>query len=217
MWTATDRRIGIRAATGLAVLGLVYIAVGLAGVLMRPAGLPMLAQVDPFLAILELLVFASALLLVVLVAVLGAYAAEERRTNARVALALTTAFATITSASHFLSLTVGRQAAGGELAVQLSHQWLSLNLALDLLAWDLLLGFALIAAAPIFGGRGLAAATRRTAVVAGALCLAGSIGPLSGRMELQLVAVAGYAFMLPAWSILVALLFVRTPASAPAV
>ena len=212
MWTETERRIGIRSATALAVLGIVYLGVGAVGVLMRPPGLPMLAQVDPYLAMLEALIVASALVLVVTMAALRAYAAAERRLQARIAFAFATAFAALTSTSHFLSLTVGRQAADGALARQLAHEWPSLNLALDLLAWDLLLGLALVAAAPAFHGDGLAAAVRRTGHAAGGLCLAGTAGPLTGHMELQLAAVAGYAFLLPAWCAMTALLFARSPA-----
>ncbi len=46
--SATDRKIGMWSATSVAVLGGIYVCVGGVGVLMRPAGLGPLVQVDPF-------------------------------------------------------------------------------------------------------------------------------------------------------------------------
>ena len=212
MWTEADRRLGVRAAAAVAGLGLVDVAVGIAGVAMRPAGLPMLAQVDPFLAILEALIMLCAIALVVLAASLCSYAGPRRDASARAAFGFIVAFALATCAAHFLSLSVGRQRAHPELAHQLSFAWPSVSLALDLLAWDLLLGIALLLMAPIFRGAGLAHRVRWTAFAAGTLCLAGTAAPLSGRMEFQFAAIAGYAFVLPVLCVMIAVLLVRTPA-----
>lgn len=214
MWNEADRRLGVRAAAAVAGLGLAYVAVGIAGVAMRPPGLPMLAQVDPFLAILEALIALSAIALVLLAASLCSYAGPRRDANARAAFGFILTFALATCAAHFLSLSVGRQLAGAhpELARQLSFAWPSVNLALDLLAWDLLLGIALLLLAPIFRGAGLAHRVRWTAYAAGALCVIGTAAPLSGRMEFQFAAIAGYAFVLPVLCGMIAVLLVRTPA-----
>jgi hypothetical protein len=216
MWTEIDRRIGVLSAAAVGVIGLFYVATGLVGVAMRPAGSALLAQVDPWLAILEILIIFSAIALVVMMAAVYAYASPTAKLQARVAFAFTLAFALLTCATHFANLTVGRQLAGEEpeLAHQLSFGWPTVNLALDLLAWDLLLGIALLFAAPVFRSGRRSDAVRRTAYAAGALCLVGLIGPLSGRMEFQLAAIAGYAFVMPVLCVMIARLFARTPAAA---
>ena len=216
MWTEAERRIGVRAAGAVGLLGLIYVGVGLLGVVMRPAGLPMLAQVDPWLAILEILIILSAIALVVMMAAVYAYASPAAKLQARVAFAFTLAFALLTCATHFANLTVGRQLAGErpELAEQLSFGWPTVNLALDLLAWDLLLGIALLFAAPAFRGGRRGDAVRRTAYAAGTLCLIGTLGPLTGRMDFQFAAITGYAFVMPVLCVMIALLFARAPAAA---
>ena len=216
MWSEADQRTGVWAAGALGVIGLVYVATGALGVAMRPAGLPLLAQVDPYLAVLEVLIVLSAIALLVMMAALRAYAGPRAALNARLAFAFTLAFAVMTLATHFVSLTVGRQLAASHpaLVAQLSFGWPTVNLALDLLAWDLVLGLALLFAAPVFRGSGLSALVRRTAWLAGTLCLIGLAGPLSGRMDFQLAAIAGYAFVLPVLCVMIAFRFARTPAGA---
>ena len=216
MWTEADRRMGIRSAAAAGLIGLLYVGTGLVGVAMRPAGLPMLAQVDPYLAVLEGLIILSAIALVVMMAAVQAYASPPSKLQARVAMAFTIAFALLTCATHFASLTVGRQLAGErpELVEQLSFAWPTVNLALDLLAWDLLLGLALLFVAPVFSGAGLGTWVRRTAYAAGLLCLIGLTGPLTGRMDFQFAAIAGYAFVLPMLCVMIAILFARAPAGA---
>lgn len=216
MWTEADRRLGVRSASAVAVLGLVYVAVGASGVAMRPAGLPLLAQVDPFLAVMEGLIILSAIALVVLAAAICSHASRRRATHARAGFGFMLGFACMTSATHFVSLSIGRQLAGSEpgLVRQLSFAWPTVNLSLDLLAWDLLLGLALLLVAPVFEGGGLAAWVRRLARLAGTLCLLGTAAPLTGRLAFQFAAIVGYAFLLPALCVLIAMLFGRTSVEA---
>ena len=54
-WTEADRCVGLWSATGAAAIGVVFVVVGLAGVVARPPGPDPLHQVDPYLAILEIL------------------------------------------------------------------------------------------------------------------------------------------------------------------
>ena len=216
MWNQADRKLGSRAAAAIGLIGLVYVVVGAVGFFMRPPGLPLLAQVDPYTAILEALIVVSAILLVVVMAALRDFAAPEQRLQARLAFAFTLGFALLTLVAHFVALTAGRQLAAShpEIMAQLSFTWPTVSLALDLLAWDLLLGLALLFAAPVFRGGGLAGWVRKIAWLTGTLCLAGTLGPLTGNMGFQFAAIAGYAFVLPVLSVMIAFLFARMPAAA---
>jgi hypothetical protein len=49
----SDRRIGLWSATSVAAIGVVYVIVGLVGVVARPSSPHLLNQVDPYLAFLE--------------------------------------------------------------------------------------------------------------------------------------------------------------------
>lgn len=184
-------RVGSWSAAAVALVGVAYavvLAVGIRGAGDAPIG-------DPILAIMELLTLASALPLLVLVAALHARARAEHRLAGVVALAFATLFAGTTSAVHFVGLTAGRQAGGGLLA------WPSTAYALELLAWDVFLGVALLAAAATVEGPGAARQARRAMVLCGVLCLAGTVGPAVGDLRLQRVGVFGYAVVLPvaAW------------------
>jgi hypothetical protein len=195
-------------AISVAVLGGIYVCVGGMGVLMRPPGLAPLAQVDPYLAILEFLIILSAVALVAMMAAIYRYAPAETKACSLIALAFMIAFAVLTCSTHFASLTVGRQMAPAtvpQVFKQLSMvTWPTIALALDLLAWDFFLGLSLLFAAPVFRGT-----IRIVMYVNAVLCLAGTVAPLSGQMWLQLSAIAGYAFVLPVNCILLARLFAR--------
>ena len=206
--TPTDRKLGMWSAICVAVLGGIYGFVGGIGVVMRPAGLAPLAQVDPYLATLEFLIILSAVALVALMAAIYACSPPEKKTSSLIAFAFMAAFAILTCSAHFASLTVGRQIVS-EALPQVSRQlsmvtWPTIALALDLLAWDFFFGLSLLFAAPAFRG------TIRTVMYVNALlCLFGTVAPLSGHMWLQLSAITGYAFVLPITCILLARLFAR--------
>ncbi len=72
------------------------------------------------------------------------------------------------------------------------------------------LGLSLLFAAPVFRGDRLQNTVRIAMYVDGALCLAGTLGPLSGHMWLQFPAIVGYAFVLPVVCVLLAVLFARS-------
>jgi len=212
-WTATDRRIGIWSATSCVAIVCVYVPVGLIGMVARPPGPNPLNQVDPYLAILEILLSLAAVDLVVLMAVVYAYAAPDRKTLALATLSFTIVFAILTCGVHFASLTVGRQldrTLFPLFADQISTVvWPTVALSLDLLAWDFFLGLALVFAAPVFRGDGLKGRVRISMTAAGALCLAGTLGPASGKFQIQYLGIAGYLLALPVTCTLLALLFRR--------
>lgn len=150
---------------------------------------------DPILAIMELLTIASALPLLALFVALHACAEPARRHWATLALCCAAGFAFATIGVHLVELTVGRATGRHGLV------WPSTTYAIELFAWDLLLGLALVLAAGALPADQGSLRLRAWLRVTGALCLAGLIGPLVGNMRLQLVGVLGYAVLLPivAW------------------
>ena len=117
------------------------------------------------------------------------------------ALAFGVIFAALTAAVHFVGLTTGRQSGEWSLV------WPSVAYAVELLAWDVFLGLALICAAPALGPGRLANRAKWVLVLAGALCLLGTIGPLAGDMALQRVGIVGYGLVLPVgWALLAGVL-----------
>jgi len=65
--------------------------------------------------------------------------------------------------------------------------------ALDIAAWDLCLGSALILAGLAFPGPALAAFVRRGLLLSGALCLAGLLGAAVGNMDVRNISIIGGA------------------------
>ena len=108
-WTHSDRRITTWAATSVPLIVVVYVIVGLVGVAARPPSTNPLNQVDPYLAVLEILLSLAAIALVVLMSAVYSYAPPDRKASALAALAFVIAFAILTCTVHFVSLTVGRQ------------------------------------------------------------------------------------------------------------
>jgi hypothetical protein len=211
-WTSTDRRIAMWSATGAATIGVIFVVVGLVGVGARPPSSDPLRQVDPYLAVLEVLMMLFAVVLVVTMAAVCTYAPLERKTFALAALAFVVVFAVLTCGVHFANLTVGRQIPAGASPL-LSHElsfeeWPSLAMSLDLLAWDFFLGVSLLCAATVFTGEA-SRRVRLSMILAGALCLAGTLGPASGRLSIQYLGIAGYAFALPVACALLAMHFRR--------
>lgn len=184
----TTNRIGAWSAAILAGVGVAYVVVLAAGMARHGLQEPI---TDPILAVMEVLTLVSAFPLVALVAALLDRAPPPRRLAGRVALAFATLFTGTTSAVHFVELTATRQTGGGGLV------WPSTAYALELLAWDVFLGIALLAAAATLREAGRERAARRGLLAAGTLCLVGTVGPAVGNMRLQLLGVLGYAVVLP--------------------
>ena len=165
---------------------------------------------DPSLTLLELFLFLSLPLLVVEAAAIHVWSPHCPKLFTLAALVFMSMFATLSAAVHFVRLTALRQidAQGGAIPdLMMPTRWPSAAAAVDFLAWDLLLGLALLFASRAFAGGGLAGAVRTGLIASGALCLAGLLGPATGEMRLQLLATLGYAFALPATCVLLALFF----------
>lgn len=192
------QRLGLFSSLGLALVGVVYAVVLAFGIAEAGSAKPI---VDPTLAAMEAITLFSAPLVVVLMAAILGIASPERKVFGVIALAFGSIMAGLTSAVHFVALTAGRQTDFVALA------WPSSLYAVELLAWDVFLGLALIAAAPVFAGAGRNGLARRALIATGILCLLGTIGPMAGDMALQRVGILGYGIALPISCTMVALVF----------
>jgi hypothetical protein len=192
-------RLGYFAAWGLTCVGVAYAAVVAVGI--AEAGQDPI--VDPVFAVMEVLTLLAAVLIVIVLACLYDYAGSDRKLCALIAMSCGTVMAGLTSGVHFVALTAGRQTGLTTL------EWPSTLYAVELLAWDVFLGLALLFAASVFAGPGSLSSVRWTLTVTGTLCLVGAIGPLVGDMALQRVGIIGYGIGLPISSALLALVFQR--------
>ena len=190
---------------------MVVVLVGLAYVAVLAVGFSRFGLREPItgpiLAVMEVLTLLSAAPVVTLMAALHARATDDRKAFGLAALAFATLFAGSTSAVHFVELTAARQLGAGGIA------WPSRIYALELLAWDVFLGLALLLAAATMRATARERAARRGLTACGVLCLAGTIGPAVGDMRLQLIGVFGYAVVLPIGAALLARVFASEPAA----
>ncbi|KAA3650305.1 MAG: hypothetical protein DWP95_01470 [Proteobacteria bacterium] len=181
-------KIGMWSTLGMFVVGILYVitmAIGMYSVgLTKPI-------VDPILGIMEVLTLITAPLLVISMSAIHRIAPEDQKTYSLIALAFAIMVASLTGAVHFVGLTVLRQT-GTEGIV-----WPSIIYGVELLAWDIFLGLSLLFAAQVFQGSGLKRNIRIALIITGALCLIGSLGPITGDMRLQFVSVLSYGILLP--------------------
>jgi hypothetical protein len=213
-WTSADRLLGKRSCYTQFGISLAYVPTMAAGVVAVGGFAPPIR--DPYQAIMELLIFPSAVALVVAFAALHAYAPASKKTLSLSALVLVTLMAGITVCVHFIVLTVGRQANETTLPgfkMLFSWTWPSMIYALDIAAWDFFLGVALLLAAAVFSGSRLAQWVRRVLTVSGLLCLGGLLGAVLGNMNVRNIGIVGYAVVLPVAMIQMGRLFAATPAT----
>lgn len=164
---------------------------------------------DPILAVMELLTLSSVLPLVSIAVAVMLVAPDGRRVWGILAVCFVAMFAVATSGVHVFELTVGRQLGTPGLV------WPSASYAIELLAWDLFLGLSLLFVAGALDPRLAPRWLRRVTQLAGALCLAGIIGPATGDMRLQFIGVLGYAVLLPLVALGLARWFHVTAAARP--
>lgn len=211
-WTPADRQTGLWSALSVVLIAGAYVLTGVAWVVFGGSEAPQrLEPTDPYLAILEALIVLLTPAMIAVMASVHAYASPERKTCALVALALTTACAALTAAIHVLNLTVVRRLPEGDprLALVQLYPWPGLLLGLDLVAWDLFFGLAMLFAAPAFRGDQLEALIRGGMRLSGGLCLVGVLAQATGNLWLQWPAILGYAFVFPAVCALLSVLFRR--------
>ncbi len=204
--------LGARLAWSLAGLYAVYIATLFAG------GVAVGVPVEPYLTAAELLTALSGVLQVALIATIYRCAPPEARLSGLMALVWMSVMAALTITVHLVQLTVGRQvdvAAMPDYRFVFGWTWPSLLYAVELVAWHLFFGLSLLFAAPAFKGRGPAAAARTGLIAAGALCLAGLIGPAVGNLDWRMIGVAGYGLVFPLACVAIGLVFGRAAGARP--
>lgn len=193
-----NRRLGLLSSTGLVIVGIAYAIVVAIGIAQAGLEDPI---VDPILAVMEALTLVAGLLVVVLLSAVYRFADHDQKPPALIALSFGVIMAALTSSVHFVALTAGRQ------TDFVALEWPSTLYAVELLAWNLHLGLALLFAAAVFVGTGIRAVARWCLATSGALCLLGTIGPVIGDMAVQRIGILGYGIGLPIASFAVALVF----------
>jgi len=207
-----EGRVGRISALAMFGISVLYVATGLAGVFVAQRTTGRLDLTDPYLAILEALIVLAAPLMVVIMAAVHAAAPPAARTRTLAALCLMTAMATVTACIHFLQLAIVRRIGPDALAplaplVTQPWRWPNAAFALDLFAWDFLFGLSMLLGAQGISGDGVRKAARWTMRASGILCVVGTLGPALGDLRIQVLAIAGYAFVFPAACFLLARVF----------
>ena len=209
-WSPEARRLGIASAIAILALGVLYVAT--ISLWLLVVATPHAPIGDPFLAVMEVLTIMSALALLALVLAIKCFADDRHRVHALATLTLGILATGLTMAVHFVQLTAVRQRWRAGAGADYRLIWPSAQFALEYLAWDLLIGLTLVVASSIFLGTRTSRPAGLALLSSGLLCMAGLVGPLSGFMFLQNIAVVGYAIVLPFAAALVASVFRRTPA-----
>jgi hypothetical protein len=202
-WTVADdeedpalrhvRMLGAWSARTLFLIEVVYLAVFAAGFtsignLSNP--LP-----DPYLAIGEILILVMAPIMVCLMLAVHQCAPKQAKPFTQVALGWMLAAAAFTTVVHFVLLTVARHidpATFPGYARIFGWQWPSTFYAIDIVAWDVFFGLALLFAVPAFARRGDALLVRRGFILGGSLCLIGLVGPFANVLALRTIGIVGY-------------------------
>lgn len=210
-WSWKARRLGIVSAAAILVIGILYVAVIVFWLVVEAT--PREPIGDPYLAVMEGLTMVSALALVGLIAAIACFADADRQVYALSTLMLGTLAASLTVAVHFVQFTAVRQMWRSGLLPDYRLVWPSTIFAVEYFAWDILVGLTMILAAAAVAGDPHARYAQRALVIGGVLCLVGVVGPFSGWMLLQNVAVLGYAVALPIAAGLIARLFLNTAPS----
>ena len=212
-FSLSARRLGISASAGIVLLGLAYAVTLIVGLLSLQS--PQQPIGGWCFSILELLILLVGPLAVVLMVAVHAWAPPEAKAYSLTALVFMGLLCGLTCSIHFVILTVGRQIAPADLArsaLFLSFKWPSAAYALDIVAWDVFFGLAMLFAAPVFSGGRLATSIRILMITSGVLALAGLSGVVVGDMQLRMIGVIGYAAIFPVVALLLAILFLRTEA-----
>ncbi|MCG8403214.1 MAG: hypothetical protein MJA84_16715 [Firmicutes bacterium] len=211
-FTKMDRLIGKTTALAIFFLLVMYAVTLTMGLLSLESKLEPIS--DPFFSIMEILIIVIAPLMVVLMAVVHAYAAPNVKTLSLTALIFMSILACITCSVHFIILTVSRQAesivALPWISLFFSFKWPSVIYALDILAWDLFFSLSMFFAAPVFKGDRLKDSVRILMIVSGVLSLAGLIGPIVGSMQIRNIGIVGYVGVFSIVCLLLAKVFSRT-------
>jgi hypothetical protein len=202
-WTVADdeedpairqvRMLGAWSARTIFLIEVVYVAVfaaGFASIGNTSDPLP-----DPYLAIGEILILVMAPIMVCLMLAIHQCAPKQAKPLTQVALGWMLAAAAFTTVVHFVLLTVARHIDSATFpgyARIFGWQWPSTFYAIDIVAWDVFFGLALLFAVPAFARRGDAMLVRRGFILSGSLCLIGLVGPFANVLALRTIGIVGY-------------------------
>jgi hypothetical protein len=180
-------KFGKWSAIALLMIGIFYLITGVIGIFFGGRLWPP-RQVDPWLAIMEWLLLISVPFMILLMLAIHACSHEQKRIYSLSAVSFMIIASTITITIHFLQLTILRREnnANVKTAVQ------DLFLYADLLAWDLFFGLSLFLASFIFYKNSSTKLIFRSMFITGCLCVVGFLGPATGFIQLQALAILGY-------------------------
>jgi hypothetical protein len=191
------RRLGswlAKASFGIGVAYVIVFVVGFAsmGDLSKPLK-------DPYLPIAEILIVILAPSLVLLMVVVHECAPERARIYSGTAVCWTMLTAGFTMTVHLVLLMGARRIDPKALPGfqdLFGWHWPSVVYAIDIVAWDVFFGLALLFAAPVFhASRHFA--VRNGLVAAGALSLLGTVGPATNHIVWRELGIFGYAIVFP--------------------
>jgi hypothetical protein len=209
-FTNQYRTLGILSAWTVSSLLVLYIIALSLGLLSLES--PQDPIADPYSSILEILILLVAPLLVILMASVHAYASSEDKAFSLSALIFMILLAGITSAVHFVVLTVSRQieAAGLSGASFLfSYEWPSVIYTLDILAWDWFFSLSMLFAAVVFKIGRLEKTLRTIMIISGVLSLAGLIGVPLANVNVRNIGIVGYTVVALVAFVLMGIVFWR--------
>jgi hypothetical protein len=115
-----------------------------------------------------------------------------------VALGWMLAAAAFTTVVHFVQLTVARHINSATFpgyASIFGWKWPSTFYAIDIVAWDVFFGLALLFAVPAFAHRAEAIWVRRGLILSGSMCLIGLVGPFANMLGLRTIGIVGYTIV----------------------
>jgi hypothetical protein len=187
------RLLGFWSARTILVIELVYVAVFVAG--FASIGNTSDPLPDPYLAIGEILILVMAPIMVCSMLAIHQRAPKQAKPFTQVALGWMLAAAACTTVVHIVLLTVARHidpATFPGYARIFGWQWPSTFYAIDIVAWDVFFGLALLFAVPAFAHRGDALLVRRGFTLSGSLCLIGLVGPFANVIALRTIGIVGY-------------------------
>ena len=187
MWSAR-----VLFAIGVCYAVIMIIGFAAMGTTSKPLG-------DPYLAIMEVLILIMAPILVLLAAVIHACAPEGARTYSITAFGWMLLLAGFTVTVHLVLLTVARRIDPNAIhgyQYLFTWHWPSMLYGVDIVAWDIFFGLALLFAAPVFHASGHVA-VRNGMLIAGALSVVGIIGPALNHIALRQIGIIGYAIIWP--------------------
>jgi hypothetical protein len=150
---------------------------------------------DPYLAIAEIIILVMAPIMVTLMLAIHHCAPPEAKPFTQVALGWMIAAAGFTTVVHFVELTVARHIDPSKFpgyARIFGFEWPSTFYAIDIVAWDVFFGLALLFAVPAFAHRGDTTLVRRGLITSGSLCLIGLIGPFANALGWRTIGILGY-------------------------